>query len=322
MSSDATLRENIAQLDRLADTLYNSHDPEKRSHAEAALRGFSSSPDFIPQCSLILDNSTSPFALHLASSSLFKLFTQFNSTFSSSQIVDISAISFFTCSCWRHFKELFFYAGNYVLNYLARRLPTLPSFVTKSLVQLLCRITKLSWNDNLAHREIFAEVSKFFQSTSQHYLLGVEIFKELVLDMNTPTPYVNIYYSVVRFRVFNIFLFRHQSVTLHRKIAISFRDLSLLSIFQHSISTLQKLHGHQLGFSSGSLSFCYFSLSPNLTRQDVLVSADQENILSSTFELNLRCLGFDFIGSNVLCSMFVCMRISFIFIPFDLQVPI
>jgi exportin-7 len=53
--------------------------------------------------------------------------------------------------------------GNYILGYLAANVPTLPVFVTSSLIQLLCRVARLAWNDDPAHRDIVAEVAKFLQ---------------------------------------------------------------------------------------------------------------------------------------------------------------
>ena len=234
--SDPQLQENIAQLDRLAETLYTSHDPAERQRAEASLRGFSASADFIPQCSLILDNSSSPFALHLASSSLFKLFTTFFSTFSPGQTVDIR---------------------NYILNYLATRVAALPPFVSKSLVQLVCRVTKLTWNEADAHREFLSEVSKLLPHSTRHYILGMHILAELVHEMNTPVP--------------------NQSLTVHRKVAVSFRDLSLLSTFQLSVTTLQRIHGNQITFAD---------------------EAERESLRMAALEVALRALSFDFIGTN------------------------
>jgi hypothetical protein len=69
--------------------LYTTSDPAQRESAEAALRGFSSSSEFIPQCQLVLEHSSSPYSLHLASSSLLKLYTLFATTFTAQQTVDI-----------------------------------------------------------------------------------------------------------------------------------------------------------------------------------------------------------------------------------------
>lgn len=151
----------LAQLEALAFALFNTTDPNERTHVELSLRGFSSSSEFIPQCQLILDNSKSEFALLLASNSLIKLFSKFYSTFSKDQTVDIRKLLWFS----RVFPSIFFLItpGNYILNYLATNCGILPIFVTKSLVQLLCRVARLAWNDDPSHRELVSEVSKFLQ---------------------------------------------------------------------------------------------------------------------------------------------------------------
>lgn len=58
--------------------------------------------------------------------------------------------------------------GNYVVNYLATRGSELQSFVTGSLIQLLCRITKYGWLEEERFREITKEATNFL---SQVHLL-------------------------------------------------------------------------------------------------------------------------------------------------------
>ena len=146
--------------------------------------------------------------------------------------------------------------GNYILNYLASNF-TIPSFVTKSLVQLVCRVTKLCWNDDEAHRQFVSEVTKFFQHSPQHMILGMQILNELVVEMNTIGP--------------------GQSVTAMRKIATSFRDVSLLTIFQLSLNTILQINLNQFNFSS---------------------EVDRNILKLSALNAVLQCLNFDYIGTN------------------------
>lgn len=67
--------ESLAQLEALCERLYNSQDSAERAHAENSLRCFSSNTDYISQCQYILDNSSKPYSLMLASSSLLKQVT-------------------------------------------------------------------------------------------------------------------------------------------------------------------------------------------------------------------------------------------------------
>ena len=67
--------ESLAQLEALCERLYNSQDSAERAHAENSLRCFSVNTDYISQCQYILDNSSKPYSLMLASSSLLKQVT-------------------------------------------------------------------------------------------------------------------------------------------------------------------------------------------------------------------------------------------------------
>lgn len=70
--------ETLAQLEALCERLYNSQDSVERAHAESTLKCFSSNADYISQCQYVLDNTSSPYALMLASSSLLKQVTEKN----------------------------------------------------------------------------------------------------------------------------------------------------------------------------------------------------------------------------------------------------
>ena len=68
--------EQLPQLEALCERLYNAQDHAERTHAESVLLVFSSSSEYAPQCKAILDNSSSPYAQLLASSSLLKIVTE------------------------------------------------------------------------------------------------------------------------------------------------------------------------------------------------------------------------------------------------------
>ncbi|VAH60290.1 unnamed protein product [Triticum turgidum subsp. durum] len=204
--------ESLAQLEVLCEKLYNSRDSAERAHAESTLKCFSENSDYISQCQYILDNASTPYALMLASTSLVK---------------------------------------NYVMNYLAARGPKLQNFVTISLIQLACRITKFGWFDDDRFREIFKEATDFLALASQdHYLIGLKILNFLVMEMNQANSAM--------------------PLTLHRKIATSFKDQFLLQIFQISLTSL-----HQLK------------------------SEVPDELRRVPISLALRCLSFDFVGSPV-----------------------
>eukprot|EP00899_Mesostigma_viride_P004716 jgi/Mesvir1/14245/Mv09683-RA.1 len=221
--------QSLAQLETLCERLYNSQDPGERSHAEQTLRVFSASPDYVSQCQYILTNSASPYAQLLAASSLVKLVTEHN--LSVPQRLELR---------------------NFVLTYLFNNGPKLQPFVTTSLVQFLCRITKFGWFDDDRHRDITKEAMKFLsQGTQQHFFLGLKVLDQLVAEMNQPNS--------------------GQSLTQHRKTAVSFRDLTLSEIFQISLTSLRQLK-------------------TDATAED--------SLREQAIQLALKCLSFDFVGTS------------------------
>ena len=204
-------------------------DPAERSQAESVLRVFSTSAEYAPQCKAILDNSNSPYAQYLASSSLTKLVTE--QGLSPELCVDIR---------------------NYVLTYLANRGPNVQEFVVTALVQLLCRTTKLCWFDDDQHRGIVDDAKKFLHMNSfNHYLIGLRVLNQLVAEMNQPIP--------------------GRSLTQHRKCAVNFRDLGLLSIFQTSLSSTKEF----------------------------MNSSNDDKLMEQAIALALKCLSFDFVGTSL-----------------------
>ncbi|EOA19851.1 hypothetical protein CARUB_v10000101mg [Capsella rubella] len=158
--------ESLAQLEAMCERLYNSQDSAERAHAENSLRCFSVNTDYISQCQYILDNSSKPYSLMLASSSLLKQVT--DHTLPLSLRLDIRA---------------------YIVNYLATRGPKMQSFVIASLIQLLCRLTKFGWLDDDRFRDVVKESTNFLeQGSSDHYAIGLRILDQLVQEMNQPNP--------------------------------------------------------------------------------------------------------------------------------------
>ena len=147
------------------------------------------------------------------------------------------------------------------------------AFVQKSLIQLLCRITKLGWFDDPQHQEIMKEITKFLQATIDHCISGLQILNQLVSEINLPTP-GNLITLQPDLTFIRIWVGR--TLTQHRKTATSFRDHSLFEIFQIALTTLNKI---KMKAISGS---------PEQTAR----------ISRETLTLTVRCLSFDFIGTN------------------------
>nr|XP_028954506.1 exportin-7-like [Malus domestica] len=156
--------EGLRQLEALCERLYNSQDSVERAHAENTLKCFSVNIEYISQCQYILDNAMTPYALMLASSSLLK------------QVTEQKLALQLRLDIW-----------NYLINYLATRGRELQPFVTASLIQLLCRLTKFGWFDDDRFRDVVKESMNFLnQATSDHYAIGLKILNQLVSEMSQP----------------------------------------------------------------------------------------------------------------------------------------
>lgn len=179
-----------------------SQNHQERSQAEQYLKVFGQSTEYIPTCKAVLDSSRSPYAQLLACSSLVKIVTE--QSISSSVKLDMR---------------------NYFLQYLESHGPALEPFVATSLVQLLCRMTKLCWYDDDEYRKIVDNAStlleKGFAGQPGLYLMGLKLLSMLVTEMNQPTP--------------------GRTLTQHRKIAVAFRDQALLKTFQLGLTAMKQL---------------------------------------------------------------------------------
>lgn len=89
----------------------------------------------------------------------------------------------------------------------------------------MCRITKLGWFDDNHHRELVDEVANFLQVSVDYCIIGLKILNQLVDELNLPTS--------------------GRTLTMHRKTAVSFRDLCLFKIFNIALATLRKLQSRQ-----------------------------------------------------------------------------
>ncbi|XP_044172715.1 exportin-7-like [Acropora millepora] len=230
--------QEIAQLDLLCKQLYEATDTATRNAAERALSTFTNSPDCLTKCQYLLERGNSSYSQLIAASSLTRLISK-NTTISVEQRL--------------HMR-------NYVLTYLGTR-PNLASYVSQSLIQFLARLTKLSWFDvqknEFVFRTIVDDVGKFLQGSVDHCIIGVHVLSQLVCEMNQGDS--------------------TRSLTKHRKIASSFRDLSLFNIFNLSITLLREAYNKQLNLQDGS----------------------QHSLMSHLLQLTCSCLSFDFIGTSM-----------------------
>lgn len=146
---------------------------------------------------------------------------------------------------------------NYVLSHLANNSDGMPDFVSSSITRLAARITKLGWFDHQELREYIDEVKKFLQATVAHNIMGHKLLDALVTEMNIPSS--------------------GKTLTAHRKVAVSFRDLHLYATFQVALTTLNQLQSNAI---------------PGITPEQ------SKKMGSLALNLCYSCLTFDFIGTN------------------------
>jgi exportin-7 len=183
-----------------------------------------------------------------------------NSTLPYAQLVASSSLENLVTQFWNNFsQEQKMEIRNYVLNYLASHAHSLQDFVVGNMTKLISRITKLGWFDSQEHRDIIDEIHKFLEATIDHTLIGLKLLKSLVDEMNTPIV--------------------GRTLTLHRKTAVSFRDQTLLQIFQVAITSLRKLQSSSKG------------------QMSQLPDKDQK-VANLAVSVATECLSFDFIGTN------------------------
>lgn len=233
----------VRQLELLCKQLYESQNPANRAEAEKALVGFQNAPDTLSKCQLLLERGDSCYAQLLAATTLTRLVSRSAQGLSLQQRIDIRI---------------------YVLNYLATR-PKLPSFVIQALVTLFARITKLGWfdseKDEFVFRNVVSDTTKFLQGSVEHCMIGVQLLSHLVCEMNQISE-----------------ADANRSLTKHRKIATSFRDLQLYEIFELSCSLLTTAREN-----------C-----KNLNFNDEA----QHGLMTQLLRLAHNCLTFDFIGTS------------------------
>jgi exportin-7 len=181
-----------------------------------------------------------------------------NSSLPYAQLVASSSLESLVTQFWIGFTgEQKTDLRNYILRYLGNNATVLQEFVVRQLAKLACRITKLGWFDSIEHREIVEEIQKFLEASVDHSIIGLKLLNSLVDEMNTQTT--------------------GKSLTAHRKSAVSFRDHTLLPIFEITVTTLRNLKN---------------------TNRERYAADKEEKITHLSLSLATACLSFDFIGTN------------------------
>ena len=110
--------------------------------------------------------------------------------------------------------------------------------------------------DNDEHRQITQHVGQFLDCSMDHAVIGLKILNTLIEEMNPNTV--------------------GRSLTQYRKIAVSFRDHSLLPIFQVALQRLWQL-----------------------ANQTIVEGSAEDKQTEFALKLALSCLSYDFIGTSL-----------------------
>lgn len=280
----------IQQIELLCKQMYESTDPAERSKAERAMLEFSSSPNCLNKCQILIERSSSPYAQLLGAQTLVKIVGKQNSNLSVEQRLEVR---------------------NYALNYLANR-QSLAPFVVQALTKLFAKITKLIWFDTKESQQIIPIVNQyFFQVNLERQIIGVLLLSQLVQEINQVEgdPIL------------------HRSLTRQRRISSTFRDYYLSEIFSLSCNVLQaclaalvnnertpermKLCEVALKLALNCLSYDFIGTSPDESNSDdlptVQIPSSWRRLFVENTTLDLFFKLYHNLPSNISCYSLSCL---------------
>ena len=121
---------------------------------------------------VIFSNSKNMYALMNAGTSLTKVITDYWTSYSNDQKLQIRMSSI-----------RYWYLGDFVLEYLIKHGSELPTYLVTCLSALICRITSLSWMTDQRQRNILNQMLEYTQSRV-HCILALQVLEELVNQIN------------------------------------------------------------------------------------------------------------------------------------------
>jgi exportin-7 len=238
----------LVKFESYCADLYSSSSPQARKTAHDILMPLLSQPETITQLEFALANTANPHAILFAANGLIQLITNF------------------WPSLTEQFKEDL---RKFLLSYLSQRCVEMYSNPLSEqamsfMIRLLCRLVKLSWLDGPKNQTITDDVQTLIDPGSiAQAILAVDIYTTLTVEMQ-PT--------------------KGPQMSRYRRTAMSFRDISLASIFQTGMKILQNLVQGKLAIPDkaeearlvhkvlklvqGSLSFDFMGTMPDETADD------------------------------------------------------
>ena len=287
--------ESIHHFERLCTDFYSPSSEEARKAAQDILNNMMANPDCVPQLQSVLATSKNQHAVVFSATALTKIITTNWLSITDNQKLEMSK-----------------FMVNYLFESCLELQATSPHAIIY-LIRFLSRIVKLGWLDSPKHQTIVADLKRFFEATPSHYLLGLDIFAELIADMQ-PTS--------------------GAQVSRFRRTALSFRDTALFQIFETSMTSLRAVQSGALPYDEGllrrllkvivgAMGFDFLGSCPDETADDsqsVMIPHSfnfmRDPALPLLFlEIYDRCCGSGFKQAAILalqsCVLFASFRRSF-----------
>eukprot|EP00668_Euglena_longa_P031811 GGOE01041069.1.p1 GENE.GGOE01041069.1~~GGOE01041069.1.p1 ORF type:complete len:1066 (-),score=423.60 GGOE01041069.1:257-3454(-) len=230
---------NLLLVSQLCTALFGP-DAEKRKQADIQLTPLCR-PESVDQLRILLEKSTCPYTQYFVCSTLLRLVMEKWNSMTDAQKNELR---------------------QWLLKTIATLGPQMERHNLMTIIQLLCRLTKLGWLEIPSFVELSADVHKFFLAPGNpdHIVVGLAILNSLIQEMNQVA--------------------QKHTLTQHRKTSVSFRDTCLFEIFTTSLLTLQtiradptkgtsRLAEQGLALALNCLTFDFVGIFPDDSSDDV-----------------------------------------------------
>ena len=215
------------------DSLPSDQMTEKVRQAQNRIMQIIKSQAFWGQVQIILTKTSNNYAITIAANAYRDFMTQQWHRFSAEDRVNVRV---------------------FVMRIMRAKVEILTHASRMALISLVTRVSKLGWFDDERHQSIVEDAQKLLiPDHPASYCLGIDLLAQLVDEMNRPL--------------------RNESVTDHRKIAVSFREQQLKAIFQAALTCIREVS----------------------RRPD---SPTKIKMCNVGVNLAIKCLRYDFIGTN------------------------
>jgi len=261
----------LAEVERLCQIVITNSPASQFAAAQEQLLPLGTSVEHMDLLQAIFAGSTNSYAITVAAQSLTQLVNNYWNSFSEGQRTEIREAHAVRiggegegagqCMSRDPVRPP---AGDYLLAFLVEKGPQLEEWAVALVRGTICRMTKFGWFDaGDGMKRLVEETSKMVQMTVAHSIIGLSLLIDCVSEMNHKN--------------------KNRTMTQHRKVAVSFRDHSLFSCFEVSLSMLHQVATRMIDLSA---------LPPAEAERM------EDRILHHSLTLLVGCLSFDFVGTS------------------------